>query len=218
MNARTGTAKAPQLAATPARRGRPRDPEIEVRVYDASLKLYGDHGWPGFNFDGVARLAGVGKDALYRRWEDRGALLNEALRERWAWLETIDEGSLRGDLIAFGRMTLNVFAGPYGDVALQLRADTRRFPEVRAFAEPYRESTTRVGRAVIHRAIDRGELPTDTNAGLIMDLLIGGVINRITSTPQRLKAQMLSRADLFICQSVDVILNGLRSVDRDEGR
>ena len=200
--------------AGPTRRGRPRNPNIETRVYDAALRLYGDHGWPGFNFDGVVKLAGVGKDALYRRWHGRGALLNEALHQRWAWLENIDEGSIRADLIALGRMTLELFAGDYGDVALQLRADAHRFPEVLAFAEPYRESTTRLGRNIIRRAIDRGDLPHQSNPGLILDLLIGGVITHIISTPGRLKTQMMEQADLFVRQSVDIIMGGLQSLDQ----
>src|SRR6266478_4410658 len=121
-------------------RGRPRDPNIEDRVFDAALALYGDQGWPGFNFDAVAKRAGVGKDALYRRWDSREILLREALDERWEWLRAIDEGSLREDLIALGRTVLNTFAGPFGSVALQLRADAHRYVEVRAFAED-RKST-----------------------------------------------------------------------------
>jgi AcrR family transcriptional regulator len=213
MKTKAQAAESPQPAM---RRGRPRDPNIEVRVYDAALTLYGDQGWPGFNFDAISKLASVGKDALYRRWESREALLSEALRQRWAWLEAIDEGSVRGDLIALGRMTLDVFAGTYGDVALQLRADAHRFPEVLAFAEPYRESTTGLGRNIIRRAIDRGDLPSYANPGLILDLLIGGVINHIISTPGRLKAQMMEQADLFVRQSVDIILSGLQSLSPDD--
>jgi len=189
-------------------RGRPRDPNIEDRVFDAALALYGDQGWPGFNFDAVAKRAGVGKDALYRRWDSREILLREALDERWEWLRAIDEGSLREDLIALGRTVLNTFAGPFGSVALQLRADAHRYVEVRAFADPYRETVVRQGRSIVRRAIERGGLPAGTNPGLIMDLLIGGIINHILSTPDRLRHAMMQQADRFIEDSVDVILGG----------
>jgi len=67
----------------PAARGRPRDPSIERRIFESAVELYGDLGWKGFSLDAVGRGAHVSKDALYRRWRSREALLEDALRMRW---------------------------------------------------------------------------------------------------------------------------------------
>ena len=199
------------VLAVSAPRGRPRNPEIEVRIFDAALALFGSQGWLGFNLEGVARGARVSKDALYRRWKTRESLLQDALHQRWDWVATIDAGEVRSDLYELGARTFSAFSGPYGEVALQLRVDARRFPEVNAFAEPYREWMVAQGRGIVRRAIQRGDLPREVNPGVIMDLLVGGITNHILSTPPRLKAAMVERGPIFVRSIVDLVLAGVLS-------
>ena len=191
-----------------ARRGRPRDPLMEVRLLDAALEVYGQNGWLGFNLDAVARRAKVSKDALYRRWRTREALLADALRRRWDWVGGIDSGTIRGDLTELAERAFDMFAGSYGEVALQLRADARRFDEVRTFEEPYRERAISEGRSIVRRAIARGDLPETTKPGVIMDLLVGAVINHVASTPVRLREEVLAKSGEFVRQIVEVVLIG----------
>jgi AcrR family transcriptional regulator len=182
---------------------------IETRIFDAALALYGAQGWLGFSLDAVARGAMVSKDAMYRRWKTRETLLHDALHQRWDWVGTIDEGDVRRDLLELGARTFDTFAGPYGEVALQLRGDARRFAEVRAFAEPYREVMVHQGRGIIRKAIQRGDLPEAVNPGMIMDLLIGSIINHIISTPRRLRDAMMEGGPRFVRTIVDVVLAGV---------
>ncbi|QJR02279.1 TetR/AcrR family transcriptional regulator [Sphingobium yanoikuyae] len=177
---------------------------------EAALRLYGQVGWQGFNLDGVARGANVSKDALYRRWKSRESLLEAALVQRFDWIIAIDNGNIRDDLLTLATRTFDIFAGNYGEVALQLRTDARRFQEVQAFAAPYRELMVLQGRRIVRRALDRGELPAEAKPGLIMDLLIGGITNRIISTPPQLRNKMLANSKIFIKETVDVILSGAR--------
>ena len=200
------------VPSKPAQRGRPRNPAIESRIMDAALALYARQGWLGFNLDAVARDAKVSKDALYRRWKTRDALLHDALRTRWDWVATIDEGNVRGDLFELAARTFDTFAGTYGEVALQLRADSRRFREVSAFAEPYRDVMVRQGRQIVRRAITKGELSPTINPGLLMDLLIGGITNHIVSTPRRLRDAMIENRSKFILTLVDAVTAGVEHV------
>jgi len=179
-------------------------------VFDATLSLYGRAGWLGFNLDAVSREAKVSKDALYRRWKSREALLESALRCRWNWVADIDTGDIRQDFLALASRTFETFAGTYGEVALQLRADARRFHEVRAFAEPYRALMVREGRGIVSRAIVRGDLPPAAKPGLIVDLLIGGVINHVVSTPSDLRERVFEESDDFVRKIVEIILQGVR--------
>ncbi|MET0248677.1 MAG: TetR-like C-terminal domain-containing protein, partial [Sphingobium sp.] len=148
---------------------------MAARILDAALAIYGATGWLGFNLDVVAKGAQVSKDALYRRWRTREALLAEALLARWDWIAAIDTGAIRSDLLALSGRALDTFAGPYGEVALQLRSDSRRFAEVQSIEEPYREQMAHQARAIVRRAIGRGDLPASARPGLIMDLLVGGI-------------------------------------------
>ena len=78
--------------------GRKRDPLIEPRVFDAALRVYAHGGWSGFTFEGIARAAGVGKPAIYRRWSSREELLIAALQTA-DFPEARDCGHVRADLL-----------------------------------------------------------------------------------------------------------------------
>jgi AcrR family transcriptional regulator len=178
---------------------------MESRVFDAALAVYAEHGWSGFNFDAVSRVAGVGKAAIYRRWSKRTDLLKETLKARWEWVSAIDTGTLNGDLIALARMMFDAHAGPCGDVGFHLRSEPRRFAELRAFADPYRDDLVHEGRRIVRRAINRGELPASASPGLIMDVVVGAVINHVSSTPERLRSAMIAKRDQFIADLVGLV-------------
>src|SRR5262249_5011364 len=73
----TSDVDTPAVRATERKRkrGRPRDRGIDERIIHAATAVYAERGWTGFNFDVIARRAGVSKDAIYRRYESPVALL-----------------------------------------------------------------------------------------------------------------------------------------------
>jgi AcrR family transcriptional regulator len=85
-------------AAPRSSRGRPRDPDLEERVFDAVIGVYGESGWAGFTLEAVARRARVGREALYRRWVGKAELLAGAVAARAPQLAAVDTGSTTGDL------------------------------------------------------------------------------------------------------------------------
>lgn len=203
--------RSPEPAEPPAAatRGRPRDPMLEERVFDAAIGLYADTGWVGFNFDAVAKRAGVGKAALYRRWSTRGELLRDTFEARWYVIDRIDTGSLRGDLVALGRMSADIVTGPYGRASQHMAMDVPRYPEVSSSTARYRESTVRQARAIVRRAQARGELPESVKPGLLIDLVVGAIANRAHTTPERLRPTMIATMDEFLELIVDVVLQGI---------
>jgi len=95
------------VTISPAQAGRPRDPDVDRRVADAAITLFGEAGWAGFSFEAVARQASVGKASIYLRWQTKEALLVQALRLRVGIIDDVDTGSLRGDLIRLARQILD---------------------------------------------------------------------------------------------------------------
>ena len=190
-------------------RGRPRDPDLERRVFDVAMDLYGREGWAGFNFEVIAREAGVGKNALYRRWPTKGALLREMLQQRWFSVEHIDTGSLRDDLRALCQMMFNHLAGPLGPVGLQLQLDTVRHEVVAEATTGYSDGVKHTSREMIRRAVKRGELPEETNITLVLEVIAGAVVSHVSATPQPLREEMLERADTYIEQLVALVFRGL---------
>ena len=190
-------------------RGRPRDPDLERRVFDVAMELYGREGGAGFNFEVIAREAGVGKNALYRRWPSKGALLREMLQQRWVSVEHIDTGSLSDDLRALCQMLFSHLTGPLGPVGLQLQLDTVRHEVVAEAIAGYSDEVKRTSREMIRRAVKRGELPAETNITLVLDVIAGAVMSHVSATPQPLRAEMLEKVDAYIEQLVALVFRGL---------
>lgn len=204
------------IASRSAGRGRPRDPGLEDRVFDAAIALYAEAGWAGFSFEALAKRSGVGKAGLYRRWSDRQEMLRQTLEARWLAPARIDTGALRGDLIALARQVFAAYAGDNARVARWMAMDGERHPEVRSATAPYVEATIRQGRAIVRRAIARGEIGERTNPGLLMDLVVGGVINHVATTPLRLRGAMVAKMDAFTTDLVDTALRGIGAAPSED--
>lgn len=200
---------------TVAQRGRPRDPDTDRRIVDTAMQLYAESGWSGFSFDLIARRAGVGKNAIYRRWSDKGALLATLLEERWLSVEDIDTGSLRGDLTAFSRMLLDHYAGAFGSFGFQLHLDVMRHAEVEAATSDYRDSIKRAARNLVRAAIAREELPVSVAPTLILDVLAGSILSHVSATPPAMRAQMMAGADNFVANLVALVLEGVSGRPKD---
>lgn len=190
-------------------RGRPRDPEVEVRVLDAAMLVYARDGWTGFTYEAIARESGIGKPALYRRWDSRGDLLAHTMRARWFVVDDIDTGDLHGDLLALARMALDQLLGPHGRAILHMLLDAPDHPEVAESTAGYRERMVAAAREIVRRGIRRGELPRGTSPALVLDLVFGGVLNHTNSTTAALRPRVVATADEFARTLVTVVLRGL---------
>jgi AcrR family transcriptional regulator len=192
-----------------ARAGRPRDPDIEDRVYDAAIDIYSRAGWAGFSFAAVSRATGIGKNAIYLRWSSRGELLADTLKARWLPMEEIDTGHLRDDLLRLSMLFLTLLTSTYGNAAVQMQADRLHYPEVRAATDDYFARMVRMGRQIVRRAVGRGELPPQMSPTLVIDLVVGGATNHVMSTPPALRPHMEARIDQFGAELVEAVLRGV---------
>lgn len=194
-------------------RGRPRDPELEDRVFDTAIAVYASGGWVAFTFEAIARESGVGKSSLYRRWPDRGRLLADTFAARWIRVQQIDTGTLRGDLTELAEMMFANLTGRNSGVDRWTGIDATTHPEVRAATAPYKQDTVIQARAITHRAAARGEVSESLNAGLLMDMVVGAVNNHVATTPQHLHKAMLRKRHAFICSLIDAVLRGVGAVE-----
>jgi AcrR family transcriptional regulator len=145
-----------------------RSARVREAVLGAALHELIANGYAALNVEAVASRAGVNKTTVYRRWPTLDDLLVDALT---TWSQDAipgpDTGSIETDLLALGRELADQLNGGVGREigaivltaglrSAQLREATRRFFDQQAArASP-----------LVTRAIDRGELPanTDTNA------------------------------------------------------
>lgn len=171
-------------AAEAAPRGRPRDPELEQRVYAAVLTLYAERGWSGFTLDAVARTAPAGRAALYRRWSSKAELLVAALEATAPPIPPIDTGSVEGDLVELVSHLMSSYTQPAGMVGLRAALDARTHPELLAPLSATLQGTRLASaRALLQRAVRRGELPRGTPATLLLEVLSGAALSHVLFVP-----------------------------------
>src|SRR5580698_5697849 len=135
--------------------GRPRDPDVDRKIAQAALDLFGEAGWAGFAMETVARRAGVGKASLYLRWSSKEALLADAVTLRLARVADVDTGTLRGDLVELATQMLGIYAGDTGRAALRLGLEAAAIPGVAEHYEAMRRAQARAARGLVRRGLDR---------------------------------------------------------------
>jgi AcrR family transcriptional regulator len=166
------------------RRGRPRSERAHQAILTAAVELLYDEGLSAMNMDHVAERAGVSKATIYRWWSSKELLALDAFSTDWEAISPVtspDTGSLREDL----RVRLRPFRRllkrrPLGRVMSGFLAQAQTDP---AFAELYRErflEPRRVAtRAIFQRAIERGEIPADSDLDVALDLVYGALFHRL---------------------------------------
>ena len=116
-----------------ARHGRPRDPQVDAAIRQATLDLLVEEGFARMSIEGVASRAGVGKATIYRRWDHKTALVVDAIHELLSphlnWPHTDD---IRADLEAIFTHVLNKMRGLEGELMAAVVSELVRNPELAA--------------------------------------------------------------------------------------
>jgi AcrR family transcriptional regulator len=169
--------------------GRPRDPDVERRAFEAARLLYGESGKAQVTFANVAARASIGKPALYRRWDSPQELLMDAMRAVPLPEDIPDLGDAQAELAAYARGLMWLYVSPDGAALLRL---TTEFHDE---TEPFRdwiiemsESMIALAAKVIDRAVDRGEPAPSLSARTVMEIITGTMLSH---TMTRLHAGQL---------------------------
>lgn len=202
----------------PARtRGRPADADIDARALDAAIEMFAETGWKGFNLDGVARRARVGKAALYRRWPTKEALIIAALEHVVLPDLDFDTGSLRGDLTTLGRHILVVNLSINGRAVERASLEARENPDV--FGPRLRElvaEQARAGRRILQHAAERGEFAGQIPSWMVFATLAGTLQHRISTIgPEQQQRLNGAAGERLVAEVVDFVLAGLRGSTRE---
>jgi AcrR family transcriptional regulator len=165
------------MAATSPAPGRPREVRVDDAVARAVRQLLAEHGYAGTTIGRIARQAGVGRGALYRRWRSKAELVFASVVHPVALGAPPDTGSLSGDLeavvaIVQARVSEPTAAAALAGLAAELRADPSLAGalEERVFAEERRWVAT-----ILERAQARGELAGPADPELVRRCLVGPV-------------------------------------------
>lgn len=83
------------------------DPSVDDAISAAALTLLVEYGFARMTIEAVAKLAGVGKPAIYRRFSDKVALVAHVISRQLPSLDPPDLGNSRAELwLASSRASL----------------------------------------------------------------------------------------------------------------
>jgi AcrR family transcriptional regulator len=130
-------------------------------------------GYSGLSLERVARSAGVGKAALYRRWPEKAAMAGDLLSRVGLTITDIgDQGSLEGDVRALLFALRRVLRHPLiRRILTDLHAQIERTPALEAAIRPFQRARRERINGLLDRAITRGELTPDVDRETAADLI-----------------------------------------------
>ena len=150
--------------------GRPRGPQVDRAILIATLELLAEDGYAHLTMEGVAARAGVGKASLYRRWATKDPLIIDALAAHPDQPAFSPTGDLRADMSAY----LRALVGYRRTHSRAISAVSSEVAVNPILSEAFR--TRILGpilaelRQMIQRAVERGQLPANTDVALLASL------------------------------------------------
>jgi AcrR family transcriptional regulator len=190
------------VSSSSGRRPGGRSARVVNAVLTATLAELGRVGYGQLRVEDVASRSQVNKTTIYRRWPEKSRLVSPALKTVGGELNDPDTGSVRQDLIASFLASSRHWATPRGRGILHALSAERADPAVDRLARGLRERYRVARRAMLERAIDRGELPADADLDLCLEVLTGAVQTRLRQQLRPLDARWLARVIDFMLTAV----------------
>ncbi|QNP73057.1 TetR/AcrR family transcriptional regulator [Streptomyces roseirectus] len=197
----------------PPPRGRPRSEAVERAIIDGTMKLLEDGvSIAELSIERIARTAGVGKAAIYRRWTNKEELLVDVIRTTEPADPPLPGTSMRDDLVALlEALRRRGLANRSSALLYSVHAQMKSSPKLWAFyhgvvIEPRR----RLALDVLRRGQRDGDLRADLDLDLLNDLFVGPLLVRAILRPDADLPEGLPE------HVVDTLLEGLRPVSSPE--
>ena len=198
----------PAKSVPPRAVGRPRRADAQAVILTAAADLLDSQPYRDISVERVAARAGVGKQTLYRWYENKAELMLDAFLTRHAQAMPAAPAGVSplADLRGYLHEVLAVLARPPvagGYRAVFAEAQFDRTVRER-FAGVVLERPREVVRALVRAAIEKGELRRDLDADLLVDAVFAPILMRFFGT---VDASSEADADKY----VDLVLRGAKA-------
>ena len=197
-------------ASDSKRRPGGRSARVRQSVLNAAFAELGEKGYGGLSIEAVALRSGVAKTTVYRRWPTRDELIADALDSRSDRYEPVpDTGSLRGDLKQFCEGVRAKLTSNHGKAMLKsLVAAVDQSPEIVETVQRFWRGRRDVGGQLIERWKRRGVLRPQTDADLLVELILAPIYLRVLLAGGPLTGDVLKG---FIDLALDGVLEDVAS-------
>ncbi|MFF8618911.1 TetR/AcrR family transcriptional regulator [Streptomyces sp. NPDC015350] len=193
-------------ASKPIRR-RPGGRAARVRqaVLAATMEVLAEKGVARLGIAEVAARAGVNETTVYRRWGNREKLVLDAMLT-WSneSIPVPDTGAVRTDFAAFARALAEYLATPTGRAVARAASLGPDDPELAGAWQTFWQSRLDQVGVIVGRAVERGELPADTDTALALELLCSPLQTRSLLGHRPIEPDLPERL-------ADTLLDGLRT-------
>ncbi|MEM7326381.1 MAG: TetR/AcrR family transcriptional regulator [Actinomycetota bacterium] len=172
----------------------PRIARTRQAVFETALRLASTRGFSATTINEISEQSGVSKSTIYRHWDDVEEVFLDALSNYSRSYPVPDTGNLRDDLIVYmidyaRSLTDTLNGGLYAHLASAAVSDERFAAIQRDTATANRET----GRPIYERALQRGELPPDTDLDALHELVSAPVPFRFLVSRRPLNAQWVTK-------------------------
>jgi len=153
-------------------------------------------GYGRMSIERVARRAGVGKTAVYRRWGSELEMVLDMVSAVAVDITTLpDTGSLRGDITAVLTVAAHALRHRLAaQIVPDLLAEAARNPAIATLLhQTLRDNQRGIGTLIVERAARRGELSADADPDFLVDLVVGPLYWRLAVARAPLSAGYLNR-------------------------
>jgi AcrR family transcriptional regulator len=170
-------------------------------VLGVTAELLFERGFGGATVDEISRRSGVAKTTIYRHWPTRTDLLRDACSTLSTPLDTPDTGSVEADLAALmTNLAYLLRSAKWTSVLPSIIDAAERDPDIAKMYSKLQQIYSAPFAAVIQRALQKGELPTNTDAAMLIAALTGPLFYR----------RWFSREPLTDDFAVQIVLRVLR--------
>ncbi|MEH1166232.1 TetR/AcrR family transcriptional regulator [Micromonospora sp. CPCC 205539] len=179
--------------------------EITTAIRRALMQELAAVGYGRLSIEAVARRAGVSKTAIYRRWNSKlDLVLDIVAAAAHGKLPVLDTGTLRGDLTLLFQVVAHALHHPLASQIIpDLLAEAARNPSIdETLRQVLQARQQEIAGRLVARAVQRGELPADTDPDAAVDLIVGPLY-------WRLAIARLPLTDSYLDRLVDSVTAGL---------
>jgi AcrR family transcriptional regulator len=163
---------------------RPKVTDALTRVF---FEEWAHHGYAGLSLERVARRAGTGKAALYRRWPDKATMASDLLSGVGLLITDVPaQPSLTDDLRTLLFAIRRVLRHPrIRRIVADLHAEIGRNPALQEAIRPFQIDRRARINGMIDRAVARGELSASCDRETAADLIAAPLYWRMLVTGGR---------------------------------
>ncbi len=156
------------------------DPRVERSrrvVLAAALEVLGEEGYGGLTIEAVAARAGVGKSTIYRHWDGKLALVEDAFRTLRMVENPPTGGSVRDRVVSMlSQVAAKMASSAWSSCMPALIDAAERDDQVREVHRSLFCDRRAVLVELLTAGVASGELPADVDLDLLAETLIGPLI------------------------------------------